>query len=115
MNFKYEKLMKYIAAGEKKIKCDESMKDVKVESVLGGVYNETAAKELSVKDLVARGDIEKAIHIFEERHPKEGILLKTRFSSVKEDYLKGTLIQEKWHVEKQRIIESLLEFSDSSE
>ena len=109
--YEYDNLMNRKAKGKRTVECDKSFKDISVKKILEGVYNEQAAKELSVKELVAKGKVREAIDVFETDHPKDAIMLMGWYSKAEVSYLKGTMTGEEWGVEQQRIADSLLKLS----
>ncbi len=112
--YDYKNLMNRKAKGKRTVECDKSFEDISVEQILEGVYNEVAAKELNIKELIAKGKIREAIDVFEQKHPKDGILLLSRYNQAKEDFLKGKIAQPEWTTIQQQIADSLIELSKES-
>jgi len=112
--YDYDNLMNRKARKKRTVECDKSFEDISVLQVLDGVYDAQAAKELSVKELVAKGAIWEAIDVFEQQHPDEGILLLARYNNAQISHRTGTMSSSDWSVEQQKIGLSLLEFSKDS-
>ena len=69
----------------------------------------------TMKQLIAQGKIKEAIDVFEEDFPEEAILLLARFNQAERNRSLAILSKEDWSVEMQKIADSLLKLSQTSE
>ena len=109
--YKYERLMNRLGKGRSTVECDSSFEDVSIRQILNGVFDEQAAKEPTVQELIRKGKILDALSVFEQRYPEEAILLLQHYNEGARLYYLNLCTEEEWSVVQSRISQGMLAIS----